>query len=380
MPATSFLRSRSTSPIGDDSDDEKLSRRYSRRESAEWFRPSGRIFRSRSILLAVIASALFGVFVTMGPLKSTYEHGKCQAAIYISGIPKVQPGASNATSSRPEYASYMEGESQWAKAIHPDELMEKLERGETIEAKLIHQSWKTRNDVPPNFEDWGRQWRKLHGPDWKYVLWTDEDNLKLVQKFYPEFLQTYQNLPREIYRADMVRNMYMHRFGGLYADLDLIPLSSITEHLPVFNSSIPAPMRIAYVGRMSKETFEHSIPNAFMASTSAGHPFWLRPLSFVQDNISDSNYNRQPEELTGPVALRRCVSDWQDQVDERNGAGQYDEVRVIEGGKIYPFTWNDSPLSAQCICWPRNPTFDSQRCHQLYPNAWTITYWTHTWG
>ena len=128
--------------------------------------------------------------------------------------------------------------------------------------------------------------------------------------------------------------MYMHRFGGVYADLDLIPLSSITEHLPVFESVTPPPMRIAYVGRMSKDSFAHSIPNAFMASTSAGHPFWLRPLVFVRSNISLWRYNRQPEELTGPVALKNCVDEWQVQNDERNGAGVYDEVRVIEAGKV----------------------------------------------
>jgi hypothetical protein len=38
----------------------------------------------------------------------------------------------------------------------------------------------------------------------RYVLWTDEDNLKLVQRYYPEFLETYMALPAEIYRADMV--------------------------------------------------------------------------------------------------------------------------------------------------------------------------------
>jgi hypothetical protein len=37
-----------------------------------------------------------------------------------------------------------------------------------------------------------------------YVLWTDADNLQLVQKYYPQFLQTYQDLPQEVYRADMV--------------------------------------------------------------------------------------------------------------------------------------------------------------------------------
>jgi mannosyltransferase OCH1-like enzyme len=131
--------------------------------------------------------------------------------------------------------------------------------------------------------------------------------------------------------------MYMHRFGGVYADLDLIPLSSLSQHLPVLNSTVPAPMRIAWVGRMSDEKFEHSIPNAWMASTSPGHPFWLRPLAFVRDNIFKRKYNRAPEGLTGPVALKTCVDTWQEDVDIRNGLGEYDEVRVIENAKVSPF-------------------------------------------
>jgi hypothetical protein len=128
--------------------------------------------------------------------------------------------------------------------------------------------------------------------------------------------------------------MYMHQFGGVYADLDLIPLSSLGQHLPVLNSTLPAPMRIAWVGRMGDEKYKHSIPNAWMATTTPGHPFWIRPMVFVRDNISSRKYNREPENLTGPVALKICVDEWQEDVDVRNGAGEYDEVRVIENAKV----------------------------------------------
>jgi hypothetical protein len=132
--------------------------------------------------------------------------------------------------------------------------------------------------------------------------------------------------------------MYMHRFGGVYADLDLIPLSSLSQHLPVLNSTVPAPMRIAWVGRMSDEAYEHSIPNAWMASSSPGHPFWIRPLAFVRDHISIRKYSRQPEGLTGPVALKTCVDRWQEEIDIRNGLGEYDEVRIIENAKVSFFS------------------------------------------
>ena len=42
-------------------------------------------------------------------------------------------------------------------------------------------------------------------PKWKYWFWTDADNRDFVEKNYPEFLDTYNKLPYEIERADMVR-------------------------------------------------------------------------------------------------------------------------------------------------------------------------------
>lgn len=37
-----------------------------------------------------------------------------------------------------------------------------------------------------------------------YVLWVDADNRQLMKAFYPEYLEIYDSLPKEIYRADMV--------------------------------------------------------------------------------------------------------------------------------------------------------------------------------
>ncbi|KAG8830026.1 Chitin synthase, class 2 [Serendipita sp. 399] len=234
----------------------------------------------------------------------------------------------------------------WARIVKPSELMDMLNTTHPPNSRLLHQSWKDEHP-PEKFLRWSRQWRKLHGSDWGYVLWTDKDNRRLVEQFYPEYLKTYDALPREIYRADMARNMYMHRFGGIYADLDLVPLSPISQHLPVFLSTARPPVHIAYVGHMSGDEFEHSIPNAFMASIPAGHPFWKKPLHFVQQHIGSEKYNRQPEALTGPVALRTCVKQWESERDQRHGEGNFDQVAVLENGKIYPFSWWDSPFKDQ---------------------------------
>lgn len=78
--------------------------------------------------------------------------------------------------------------------------------------KLLHQSWKT-NELPLKFEKWSTVCREKHR-DWEWVLWTNEDNLNLVKKYFPWLEETFLELLGEIYRADFSRNLYMYMFGG----------------------------------------------------------------------------------------------------------------------------------------------------------------------
>ena len=100
-----------------------------------------------------------------------------------------------------------------ARRLYPEELMQRpLATDLTRIPKLFHQSW-INGTLPAKFEEWSHSCRTANS-DWEWVLWTDEDNLKLVERFAPWFLSAYEDLKTEIYRADAVRNIYMHAFGG----------------------------------------------------------------------------------------------------------------------------------------------------------------------
>lgn len=73
--------------------------------------------------------------------------------------------------------------------------------------KVIHQSWKSRYP-PANYHSMMSSWRNVY-PGWEYILWNDDDNLELVETFYPEWKDAYLALPSNIYRADFARNLYM---------------------------------------------------------------------------------------------------------------------------------------------------------------------------
>lgn len=100
-----------------------------------------------------------------------------------------------------------------AKRLNAKELLQRpLATDLTSIPKLFHQSW-INSTLPAKFEEWSHSCRQAN-PDWEWVLWTDEDNLKLVEKHAPWFASTYDALHSEIYRADTARNIYMHVFGG----------------------------------------------------------------------------------------------------------------------------------------------------------------------
>lgn len=95
--------------------------------------------------------------------------------------------------------------------------------------EIIHQTWKTK-DIPSHWKPSHLNWIKYH-PKHYYILWTDNMNLELIQRFYPELLSKYLNYPYNIQCVDMVRILYLDRYGGIYSDLDIEPLADISSFL-----------------------------------------------------------------------------------------------------------------------------------------------------
>lgn len=128
--------------------------------------------------------------------------------------------------------------------------------------KIIHQMFKGR-ELPPQWKDVPQTWEELH-PGYRYVLWTDESLRDLIASNYPWLLQTYDGYAHDTQRWDASRYAILHHHGGLYADLDLRPISSIEPMLRGHKLLLP-------------HTPNVGLTNALMASTK-GHPFFLEAL------------------------------------------------------------------------------------------------------
>ena len=68
---------------------------------------------------------------------------------------------------------------------------------------LALQTWKNHN-LPARFQTWSATWNDKN-PDWLHVLWSDEENRRLVKDHYTFFLPLYDSFEKGINRADAVR-------------------------------------------------------------------------------------------------------------------------------------------------------------------------------
>ena len=59
----------------------------------------------------------------------------------------------------------------------------------------------------------------------RYHLWSADEVDSLIKQHYAEFWATYRSFPFAKMRADMARIAILHRYGGMYADLDVFPIA-----------------------------------------------------------------------------------------------------------------------------------------------------------
>lgn len=104
--------------------------------------------------------------------------------------------------------------------VSVDELDQWFESEEWKEIpKIIHQTWKNKT-LRERQARWSQTWCDQY-PEWRYHLWTDEENDIFVQKRFPWFYSIFKQLSPAILRADSVRYLYMYYYGGFYVSEEI---------------------------------------------------------------------------------------------------------------------------------------------------------------
>lgn len=181
--------------------------------------------------------------------------------------------------------------------------------------RRIVQTCKAFESIPKHWLETIEETKRLM-PEWEYTLTDDTFNLNFVTVEYPWFLETYEKLPYPIMRADVFRYLWLHKYGGVYFDLDLCPARSLNDVVASLNEE-----KSVYL--VSSGNSDTTITNSFMMSMP-GDDFWLNVISEVVEAVNSSSslplYARLEMHayilnVTGPLMLTRVFEKHPDSVD-----------------------------------------------------------------
>lgn len=92
--------------------------------------------------------------------------------------------------------------------------------------KVIHQIWyQGEENIPPKHSAFHKQWKIMHS-NWIHKFWDETSMLQLLSK-YPKYLNTYQEMKLMHQKIDFFKYVLLFDQGGVYVDMDTIPLKPI---------------------------------------------------------------------------------------------------------------------------------------------------------
>lgn len=224
--------------------------------------------------------------------------------------------------------------------------------------RVVHQTWAT-DEVPAAWKGAADAWRALAADAaWEYRFWTDAANVEFLEAQYPWLVEFYQKL-LGVQRAHLMRYLYMYHFGGIYADLDVLPRAGFRTLI----DHVMPPNRVLLCERAHRDGVD-----AGLFASAPKHPLWNHAVyymprgaeSYLERTFKHVNVTQR----TGFAHLTRQLAQFR--ADCANVNAQQDIVVVPAAwcnGDDSPFLgpraqggptwreWDSSAVDSGMWCW-----------------------------
>ena len=243
--------------------------------------------------------------------------------------------------------------------------------------KKIHQSWTNWGDkvddpeyYPRHFAAWSETWKMYH-PEWEYKRWNQDEERQLIKDDYSWFLPVYDgymDVPNKeaphyssgnIKKCDAARYFYLHKYGGIYADVDFECLKPFDDIVTGFDFAVGM--------RGDDEDNPGCYQNSLMMCNPAA-PF----LDKVFELLIEKKDSPLVVDAAGPTLLWQAVRE------------NPDLRKVFDWPYFYPLDWEAKNNRGhgdmlRLDAMKRGIVADHEEVKRKYPDAYAITYWTCSW-
>lgn len=149
--------------------------------------------------------------------------------------------------------------------------------------KIIHQIWLDRNYnnnvLPPGKYiglGYSRKFQSLN-PSYQYMFWNMARIKELLeQEAYLKYKSFFNNLNHHIEKCDFSRYLILHRYGGLYFDLDIKPFAGFPTQI------LDTDLWLLYESTPTDDSLP-AISNIYMGSAKHNQ-FWLDFMDYIIEN------------------------------------------------------------------------------------------------
>lgn len=228
--------------------------------------------------------------------------------------------------------------------------------------KIIHQVWSSSNKpLPEVFVDLANTWRKFH-KDWQYIFWDDKKMDTFMQRYYPDYMESYNRFAYDVQRWDVIRYLILYQMGGLYVDFDTECLANIED---LFSSDCcfgtDTKDNIIYAS-LVKDAY---LNNTYIASAPK-HPFIKSVIDHVfnsvQIYVKGENKLLQVLQSSGALMLSEVYEKYV----------LKDEIHIVPAEELSPF----SLLEAHAILAGEEKNEWNERLQKAY----AVHYFVGSWG
>ena len=219
--------------------------------------------------------------------------------------------------------------------------------------RVIWQTWKVKTPLPERLRKYREKWLTSHR-DYEHVLLDDQDLRDIVKECVPEYLKDYDSFTQNIERVDFARYALLYLRGGVYADLDTIPLKKIdiwvAKGQPVIGCEPLEHAKKIY-------SREKVLCNAFMISPP-GEKVWKDLMTYI---VKHYERNYKPVENTGPMAMTYLYE---------KSPQSFANVIITDPCVFYPLT-SAEKVSKGC-------NINQAYVAHIWANTWVDKHWSES--
>lgn len=174
----------------------------------------------------------------------------------------------------------------------------------------------TKNSLTPEQSSIIENHISKHCGKMEYKFWSLDSAKTFMTINYPEFSNIFeQMLEKPIILCDFFRYVLMYHFGGIYTDLDFLIIRPFekfldmlkTNKISYYPNTVQNPSIILSEEWLDSYNLTNTLHNGILISLTKLHPFWLKLIHEIYQDIVVKNKNILTEQdvytTTGPKKL-----------------------------------------------------------------------------